>query len=104
MSATGRLWVANLLGPAAALLGLEAAYALVRPACAMGRMLPVHLAFLAVLMLALWGGALGWREGRSARLAPPARLLARLAMAGGVFFALTIALQWSAAMFIRPCQ
>jgi hypothetical protein len=109
----GALWVANLLGPIAALAGLEIAYMLVDGACATGDALPVHLTWLVCLVAALFAGWLGWREwrrwggrhageegGREAR----SRFLAILGMLASAVAALAIAAQWSASLFFHPCQ
>ena len=60
----GALWAANLLGPVAALAGLEIAYILADRACVTGDLLPVHLTWLAGLLAAGVGGWLGHREWR----------------------------------------
>lgn len=109
----GALWVANLLGPIAALAGLEVAYMLAARACATGDALPVHLTWLVSLVAALFAGWLGWREwrrwgrghageegGREAR----SRFLAILGMLASAVAALVIAAQWSASLFFHPCQ
>lgn len=109
----GALWAANLLGPAAALAGLEIAYILTDRACVTGEVLPVHLAWLTSLAVALSGGLIGRREwlrwggahtgeegGREGR----SRFLALLGMLVSGVAALAIAAQWSATLFFHPCQ
>ena len=109
----GALWVANLLGPIAALAGLQIAYMLTDRACATGNALPVHLTWLACLIAALFAGWLGWREwrrwggGHAGEEGGPearSRFLAVLGMLAGASAALVIAAQWSASLFFHPCQ
>jgi hypothetical protein len=109
----GALWVANLLGPIAALAGLETAYVFVDRACVTGDALPVHLTLLVCLAAALFAGWLGRREWRrwGSRHAgeeggPEARsrFLALLGMLTSAMTALAIAAQWSATFFFHPCQ
>ena len=109
----GALWAANLLGPVAALAGLEIAYIFADRACVTGEMLPVHLTWLASLLAAALGGWLGWREwrrwggrhaGEDAGLGGRSRFLALLGMLLSGVAALVIAAQWSAAFVFHPCE
>lgn len=109
----GALWAANLLGPIAALAGLEIAYIFADRACETGDMLPVHLTWLGSLLAAVAGGSLGWREwrrwggghaGEEAGLAGRSRFLALLGMLLSGVTALVIAAQWSAAFVFHPCE
>ena len=109
----GALWTANLLGPIAALAGLEIAYIFADRACTTGDMLPVHLTWMGSLLAALLAGWLGWREwrrwggghaGDDAGLAGRSRFLAVLGMLLSVMAALVILAQWSAAFIFHPCQ
>ena len=109
----GALWAANLLGPIAALAGLEMAYVLADRACTTGDMLPVHLAWLASLLAAGVGGRLGWREwrrwgggpaGEDGGPAARSRFLALLGILASAMAILVIAAQWSAGFFFHPCQ
>jgi hypothetical protein len=109
----GRLWIANLLGPLAALAGLEAGYALADHACPSGQAALMHLAFTAALLLALAGGVLGWREWRrwaatadTEHGGPEARsrFLALVGVLSSAVAALALAAQWSASLFLHPCQ
>ena len=109
----GALWAANLLGPIAALGGLEIAYILGDRACTTGDMLPVHLTWVASLLVTGLGGWLGWREwqrwggGHAGEEAGPggrSRFLALLGMLLSGTAALVIAAQWSAAFVFHPCQ
>jgi hypothetical protein len=106
------LWASVLLGPSAALLGLELAYALTERACARGQMLPVHLTYVAGLALTLLAALLGWKEWRrwggghaidEAR-EERSRFLATLGVISGSISALIIVAQWSAMLFLHPCQ
>jgi hypothetical protein len=109
----GALWAAVLLGPLASLIALQVGYVLAERACGTGQMLPVHLSFLGSLLLALLGAATGWREWRrwGARQAGEgggregrSRFLALLGLISGAFFALVIVAQWTANLFLHPCQ
>jgi hypothetical protein len=109
----GALWVANLLGPIAALAGLETAYIFADRACATGDKLPVHLTLLVCLGAALFAGWLGHREWRrwgsthaDEQGGPEARsrFLALLGVLTSAIAALAIAAQWSASFFFHPCQ
>jgi hypothetical protein len=107
------LWAANLLGPLASLVGLELGYVLAERACVTGQTLPLHLSFLGTLLLATLGSLLGWREwrrgadtpdGENGGRAERSRFLALLGMIAGGLFGLTILAQWSASLFLHPCQ
>lgn len=109
----GALWAANLLGPLAVLAGLEISYMFADRACPTGDMLPVHLTALGSLLVALLGGAIGWREWRRWGAGPAgdeggregrSRFLALLGLMVSAVAALLIAAQWSATLFLHPCQ
>jgi hypothetical protein len=109
----GALWVANLLGPVAALAGLEIAYIFADRACVTGDVLPVHLTWLACLLLAAFAGWLGWREwrrwggshaGEDSGPNGRSRFLALLGMLTSSLSILVIAALWSAVLFFHPCQ
>jgi hypothetical protein len=109
----GVLWTANLLGPVAALAGLEIAYLFADRACITGDMRPVHLTWLVSLVLALLGGWLGWGQWRRWGGGPAAedggpegrsRFLALHGMLISGVTGLVIAAQWSASFFFHPCQ
>lgn len=109
----GALWASVLLGPLAALTALELAYVLVQRACATGQVLPIHLGFLGTLLAALAGAAIGWREWRRWGGGPDAdrgdrgarsHFLALHGLISSLAFALVIVAQWSATLFLHPCQ
>jgi hypothetical protein len=109
----GALWAGVLLGPLASLVALQLGYVLAERACATGQMLPLHLGFLGCLLVSLAAGVIARREwrGPGARPATEAggpegrsRFLALLGMLSGGTFALTIVAQWSATLFLHPCQ
>lgn len=109
----GALWTANLLGPFAALAGLEIAYIFADRACITGDMLPVHFTWVGSLLAAFFAGWLGWREwrrwggghaGEDAGLAGRSRFLAVLGMLLSAMAVLVILAQWSAAFIFHPCQ
>jgi hypothetical protein len=109
----GALWMANLLGPVAALAGLEIAYIFADRACTTGDMLPVHLTWLASLLASGVGGWLGWREwrrwggghaGEDGGIGGRSRFLAVLGMLLSAMIALVILTLWSPAFVFHPCQ
>ena len=109
----GALWVANLLGPIAALAGLETAYIFADRACATGDKLPVHLTLLVCLAAALFAGWLGRREWRrwGSRHAgeeggPEARsrFLALLGMLTGAIARSPSRPSGRRSFFFHPCQ
>ena len=109
----GALWAANLLGPFAVLAGLEIAYIFADRACTTGDMLPVHLTWVASLLVAAFAAGLGWREwrrwggGHAGEDEAPggrSRFLAVMGMLLSATAALVIVAQWSAAFVFHPCQ
>jgi hypothetical protein len=58
------LWAGLLLAPAAFLLNLELAYALVPTACSTGTRLLMHIVHLVCLLLAAAGALTAWRSWR----------------------------------------
>jgi hypothetical protein len=109
----GALWAANLLGPAAVLATLQVSYMLADRACPTGDMLPVHLTSLAGVLVALLGGAIGWREwrrwaarhaGEDGGRAGRSLFLSLLGLLTSGVAALVIVAQWSANLFFHPCQ
>ena len=109
----GTLWAGVVVGPIASLTALQLGYVLVERACASGRLAPIHLAFLGCLLATLAAGFLAWREWRrwGSRLASDApgregrsRFLATLGVTAAPLFVLVIVAQWSAVLFLHPCQ
>lgn len=109
----GALWGAIVVGPLAFLAALETGYVLVERACTTGQMLPVHLSFLAWLLVALGGGLLGWGEWRRGGARPASeqggpegrsRFLALIGVLISAFAALLIVALWSANLVLHPCQ
>jgi hypothetical protein len=109
----GALWAGLLLPPAAFLVNLELAYALVPVACSSGTDVFVHLVHLVCLLLALGGGLVAWRSwqtvgprwsgeqgGRVAR----SRFMAGVGLLGSLLFALVIVAQWIPSFMLNPCQ
>jgi hypothetical protein len=107
------LWAGFLLAPAAFLLNLEVAYALVPTACSSHNRLLVHLVHLACLLIAAtgfvfalrvwrargetWPGEEGGRVGRS-------RFMSGLGLLLSTLFALVILAQWIPSFVLSPCQ
>jgi len=107
------LWTGLLLAPAAFLLNLEVAYALVPTACSAGSRVLVHLVHLLCLLLAaaggltalhswrssgeIWPGEEGGRLGRS-------RFMAGLGLLLRTLFVLVILAQWIPSWVLNPCQ
>ncbi len=106
----GALWTANLLGPVAALAGLEIAYIFADRACTTGDMLPVHLTWIASLLASAFGGWLGWREwrrwggGHAGGIGGRSRFLALLGMLLSAMIVLVVLALWSPAFVFHPCQ
>jgi hypothetical protein len=107
------LWIGLLAAPAAFMLNLELAYALVPTACSTGTRLIVHLVHFGCLLLAFGGGLLAWRTWRSAGAEWPGeeggkvgrtRFMAGSGVVGSALFALVIMAQWIPSFILNPCQ
>ena len=107
------LWAGLLLAPAAFLLNLEVAYALVPTACSTGTRLLVHFVHLVCLLLAAAGALIAWRSWRSTGETWPGEAGGRLSrsrfMAGvglllSVFIVMVIVAQWIPSFVLNPCQ
>jgi hypothetical protein len=107
------LWVGLLLAPAAFLLNLELAYAVVPTACSAHNRLLVHLVHLACLILAVAGLLVAWSSWRSTgetwpgeqgdRLAR-SRFMSGLGLLLSALFVLVIMAQWIPSFVLNPCQ
>jgi hypothetical protein len=107
------LWFAFLGGPIAWALGLGLDYTLARLACTQQNLLPLHGVSLATLGLAVFAGAVSWREWRRSGAGVPdesggvlsrSRFMATVGILGGAYFSLIILAQWSAKLFLEPCM
>jgi nicotinamide riboside transporter PnuC len=107
------LWFAVLAGPLAWMLGLNAAYGLVRVACAKDSMLYLHAVSFLTLLLALAGGWVAWREWKRAGAEwpqeeggtiPRSRFMVAMGLLGSGLFSLVILAQWVASFFLNPCM
>lgn len=105
-------WFGVLAPPTAWLLNLEFGYALTHAACHGSGMLPLHLASIAAVALAVAGGAASFatwrRSGRtwpndSADVPQRSRMLAVLGLGSAAFFLLVIVTQWISAFVLNPC-
>jgi hypothetical protein len=107
------LWAGLLLGPAAFLLNLEVAYAIVPVACSSHNPLLVHLVHAVCLIIAAtgvffalrswracgetWPGEQGGRVGRS-------RFMAGVGLLLSTFIVMVILAQWIPSFVLSPCQ
>ncbi|HEV3469480.1 MAG TPA: hypothetical protein VG148_09190 [Pyrinomonadaceae bacterium] len=107
------LWMGVLPGPLAALVQLEANYALVLWACGAGREWPLHLVSVLALAAALGAGLLSWRnwrlagadwEDRGAGVIHRSRFMSAVGMFVSLHAALVIVAQWAAVFFYGPCE
>ena len=107
------LWIGLLLPPAAFLLNLELAYALVPTACSTNNLLLVHVVHLVCLALAGFGGLTAlrywrrsgatWPGGQGGRLSRT-RFMSGIGLLLGLLFALVILAQWIPSLMLNPCQ
>jgi hypothetical protein len=107
------LWTGLLLPPAAFLLNLEVAYALVPTACSTHNPILVHLVHIACLALAVVGGITAlrtwrrsgatWPGGQGGRVGRT-QFMAGLGVLLGVLFTLVILAQWIPSFMLSPCQ
>jgi hypothetical protein len=105
------LWGGVLLPPAAFLLNLQVAYAVVAVTCA--RAAPwVHVTSALLFVLALVGGAIAYSQWRRSGGGPPgdggnvldrSRFLAAVGGMGSALFSLIILMQWVALLLLPPC-
>jgi hypothetical protein len=107
------LWAGLLLAPAAFLLNLEVAYALVPTACSTGTRLLVHVVHLVCLLLAAAGALIAWRSWRSTGETWPggaggrlsrSRFMAGVGLLLSLFIVMVIVAQWIPSFVLNPCQ
>ena len=107
------LWIGLLLAPAAFLLNLELAYAVVPKACSSASQLPMHLVHLICFALALLGVVTAWRMWRAGGEIWPggaggrvarSRFMAGVGLLTSLLFALVIVAQWIPSFVLGPCQ
>jgi len=107
------LWTGLLLAPAAFLLNLEVAYALVPTACASSTRLLVHAVHAVCLVLAAVGTMTAWRRwrltgetwpgGEGGRLSR-SRFMSGVGLLLSLFIVLVIVAQWIPSFVLSPCQ
>ena len=107
------LWAGLLLAPAAFLLNLEVAYALVPSACSTGTRVPMHIVHLVCLLLAAAGALTAWRSwrltgetwpgGAGGRLSR-SRFMAGVGLLLSLFIVMVIMAQWIPSLVLSPCQ
>lgn len=107
------LWTGLLLAPAAFLLNLEVAYALVPTACASSTLLLVHAVHAVCLVLAALGAMTAlrrwrltgetWPGGAGGRLSR-SRFMSGLGLFLSLLFVLVILAQWIPSFVLSPCQ
>jgi hypothetical protein len=107
------LWIGLLVPPAAFLLNLEVAYALVPTACSSRNQLIVHVVHLVCLALAVIGGFSAWRVWISGGKTWPgdeggahgrSRFMAGMGLLTSALFVLVIVAQWIPSFLMDPCQ
>ena len=107
------LWTGLLLAPAAFLLNLEVAYALVPAACSERSRLLIHVVHAVCLVLAAAGMLAAWRMwrvtgetwpgGAGGRLSR-SRFMSGLGLFLSLLFVLVIVAQWIPSFILSPCQ
>jgi hypothetical protein len=107
------LWAGLLLAPAAFLLNLEVAYALVPTACSAGTRLLMHIAHLVCLIVAAAGALIArrswrltgeiWPGGAGGRLSR-SRFMAGVGLLLSLFVVMVIVAQWIPSFVLSPCQ
>jgi hypothetical protein len=107
------LWAGLLLAPAAFLLNLEVAYALVPTACSTGTRLLMHVVHLVCLFLAAAGALTAWRSWKSTGETWPggaggrlsrSRFMAGVGLLLSLFIVMVIVAQWIPSFVLSPCQ
>ncbi len=109
----GALWAGLLAGPLAALLQLEANYALVLHACRTGDEFWLHVVSVVALALTVAGGLLSWRNWRSAGaewedegagVRPRSSFMAAVGIMINALLALVVVAQWIPIFVYGPCD
>ena len=109
----GALWAGILAGPMAALVQLQANYALVLWVCGTGSAWALHAVSLAALLVASGAGLLAWRnwqragadwDDEGAGVLPRSRFMSAVGMFVSAHSALVIVAQWVAVFVYSACQ
>ena len=109
----GALWVCVLSGPTAALVQLQANYALVLWVCGTGRAWSLHAVSLAALLVAAGAGLVSLRSWRragaswddgGAGVLPRSRFMSAVGMFVSAHSALVVIAQWVAVFIYSACQ
>ena len=107
------LWACILAGPTAALVQLQANYALVLWVCGTGRAWALHAVSLAALAVCAGAGLLAWRNWRAAGadwddggagVLPRSRFMSAVGMFVSAHSALVVVAQWVAVFVYSACQ
>jgi hypothetical protein len=107
------LWTGFLLAPAAFLLNLEVAYALVPVACSGRTRLLIHVVHAVFVVLAAVGAMTAlrqwrltgetWPGGEGGRLSR-SRFMAGVGLLLSLFIVMVIVAQWIPSFVLNPCQ
>lgn len=109
----GSLWAGILAGPMAALVQLQANYALVLWVCGSGGAWALHAVSLAALLIAAGAGLLSWRNWQragadwddgGAGVLPRSRFMSAVGMFVSAHSALVVIAQWVAVFVYSACQ
>jgi hypothetical protein len=109
----GSLWAGILAGPLAALVQLQANYALVLWVCGTGQAWALHAVSLAALLVAAGAGLLSWRnwqragadwDDEGAGVLPRSRFMSAVGMFVSAHSALVVIAQWVAVFVYSACQ
>jgi hypothetical protein len=107
------LWACVLAGPLAALVQLQANYALVLWVCGSGQRWVLHAVSLLALLVTAGAGVLSWRnwhragaawEDEGAGVLPRSRFMAVVGMLVSAHSALVVVAQWIAVFVFGACQ
>lgn len=109
----GALWAGILAGPLAALVQLQANYALVLWVCGSGGAWALHAVSAAALLVAFGAGLFSWRnwqkagadwDDEGAGVLPRSRFMAAVGMLISAHSSLVIIAQWIAVFVYSACQ